>query len=442
MKFAEIERLETIYQHDPSYFDQINLEELIRAIDSIKEDRNGEKKHHLAHDAIKVFKLYLEELEKKGQDKETFKIYYELKEAIEFIEKEIHNVRDEIINLDVSKTLISNDTQIQRMDYTDLEESLSEALESLDEALESLGDEVINSIGQDEGINEAYESLEAEFSEISFDAQIIEESLNEDLEDTVFRKQREGYIQEELTQNTLDSGGNCTDQFVSNEFDFETLKDSHNLKVLQTLFYISMGFDIRKSRFYNYLLTKIFYKIQLFNFPDQLELSFKDFKINNQDLNPQEQMTQILLHKLFNQEIPSELEQEAKFVDSMIYLKNISITEFAHNFNYFFKDILNISETSDKIIIKKQKKTQKLTCFGFDFQQLSNQKEIYDFINKVNLLKKDHQKFMILNLLRDRFVSEDLDRLIFIMQDLGLEDIEFFNAKIHPSRSILTITPN
>ena len=441
MKFAEIERLEKIYKHDPNYFDQINLEELIRAIDTIKEDRNGEKKHHLTYDAIKIFKLYLEKIDNEGQDKDTFQIYYEIQEAIGFIEKEINNVREEISNLEMSQTLVNQDTKVVKIDYTELDESLNEAFESLNEVFESLGDEVINSIGY-EAISEAYDSLEDEFSEISFDPQIIEESLDESLEDTVFRKQREGYKQEQYIQDTLDSGGNCTEKFSTTEFNFETLKDTHNLKVLQTLFYISMGFDIRKSRFYNYVLTKIFYKIQLFNFPDQLHFEFKDFQLKNQDFSPQEQMTQILLHKLFNQEIPSQLEKEAKFIDSMIYLKNISISEFIHSFNYFFKDIFTIIQNEERITIYKNKKTQKLTCFGFDFETLASQKEIYEFINKINSVKKDSQKFMILNLLRDRFVSEDLDRLVFVMQDLGLEDVEFFKAKIHPSRSILTITPN
>ena len=432
MKFSEIEILEGIYEHDPNYFNQIDLKDLIRSIDSIQEDRNPETKHHLVNQALDIFKKYLQQLEKKGIDKSTFPVSIKLQEIIEFIEKQITQTREEIIKLDVSKTLISpNQDQIPVVDYTELEESL-------DEALESLGDEIYNSIDFDQEIEEFDYTLESEFQDLSFDQDNIEESL----ENTLYTKERQGIIENQTPESTLDRGGNCIENYNTQEFDFEILKDSHNLKILESLFYISMGFDRRKSLFYNYLLSKIFYKIQLFNFPDKLTLKLDDFKINNPELNPQEQMVQILIHKLFKHEIPENLEKEAQFVESMIYLRNTSLNEFNFCFNYFFNQIFEMEISKNTIIIHKINNSKQLTCFGIDFNTISETKELYEFVHKFKSINKDYHKIMLLNLLRDGFVNEEIDRLIFIMQELGLEDVEFLNAKIFPSRSILTINPN
>jgi len=111
-------------------------------------------------------------------------------------------------------------------------------------------------------------------------------------------------------------------------------------------------------------------------------------------------------------------------------------------FNYFFNQIFEMEISKNTIIIHKINNSKQLTCFGIDFNTISKTKELYEFVHKFKSINKDYHKIMLLNLLRDGFVNEEIDRLIFIMQELGLEDVEFFNAKIFPSRSILTINPN
>lgn len=451
MKIADIEILEKIYNHDQEYFQDIELKDLIHAIDSFQDERNGATKHHLVIQGLNLFINYLENFE--SFDKESMEIYQQIDKIIQLIKSKITSNQELIQDiasihsdnhLAINKTLISgfNHTPSPAIiiNYEDLEESL-------DQALESLGDDVLNSI--DHSIDEIHSIDPISVDEIDlleFDESIIEQSLSqENLENTVFRKERECLSSKEPVEITLDSGGNCTDFFSEdrNKLNLDILKDSLNLKTLESLFYISMGFDNRKSHFYSYLLTKIFYKIQLYSFPESIKFEFQDFQINSKstELNPQEQMVQILLYKLFKQEIPSTLEKESKFVNSMIYLRNLNLIEFTQAFNNFFYGVFEISIQDENILLTRNPKAQKLRFFDMDFEILSNTKELYDFINSIKSVKKHSYKLMILNLLRDKFVQEENNRLQYLLINLGLENISCLSPKLIYDRNILTINP-
>lgn len=202
-----------------------------------------------------------------------------------------------------------------------------------------------------------------------------------------------------------------------------------------------MGFDKRKSLFYSYVFTKIFYKLQLFNFPTTLKLKFEDFKIKttHNEMNSQEQMVQILLYKLFKKEIPEELHKEAEFVDSMVYLRNLNLIEFTKSFNSFFYQVMEIIIEEDCIKIQRSKRAKNLEFFSIDFIDITEIKELYDFLNNTKKIQEHSYKIMILNLFRDGFVQEEINRLNQLLHNLGLRNVECLKPKIIPERKILTI---
>jgi len=436
MKIETIESLEKIYDHNPEYFHDISLKDFIHAIDSQNHERTAESKHHLRVKGLNLLKNYLDQFT--SFDKDSMIIYQEIEKIITLIQEKIEINTNHSNNQEFPETQVSSFQQeidqtpenLVKINYSDLDDSL-------DEALESLGDEIYQSIDQ----------LKTQI-EIMDPIQFNEENLlNSDsttrAENTLYKKERNALTETKNEEITLDSGGNCIQEFEKDPtlLDIEILKDPHNLQVLESIFYISMGFDKRKSLFYSYVFTKIFYKLQLFNFPTTLKLNFDDFKIKtiNTEMNSQEQMVQILLYKLFKKEIPEELHKEAEFVDSMIYLRNLNLIEFIKSFNSFFYQVMEITIEDDCIKIERAKRAKNLEFFNLDFIEITEIKELYDFLNNTKKIQEHSYKIMILNLLRDGFVQEDISRLNYLMNNLRLRNVECIKPKIIPERKLLTI---
>src|SRR6056300_119445 len=230
MKINAIESLEKIYDHNPAYFHDISLKDFIHAIDSQNHERTAESKHHLRVKGLNLLKNYLDQFT--SFDKDSMIIYQEIEKIITIIQEKIEintNSRHEN-NQEFPETQVSSFQQevdqtpenLVKINYSDLDDSL-------DEALESLGDEIYQSIDQLKTQIEIIDPIQ--FNE--------ENLLNSDsitrAENTLYKKERNALTQTPNQEITLDSGGNCIQEFEKDPklLDIEILKDPHNLQVLE-----------------------------------------------------------------------------------------------------------------------------------------------------------------------------------------------------------------